>query len=115
MEKKIKSLKKKIHKINNLIKIFYSKYKILNKNKFKKGKYLAFSGIGNPSNFFYLLKKNGIKLSKTLPFPDHYNFSDNEIKNFFDTAKKNKLKIITTEKDYYRIKKNGVVKFNFLL
>ena len=63
---------------------------------------------------FYLLKKNGIKLSKTLPFPDHYNFSDNEIKNFFDTAKKNKLKIITTEKDYYRIKKKWRSKIQFL-
>ena len=111
---KNKEFEEKVHKINNLIKIFYSKYKILNKNKFKKGKYLAFSGIGNPSNFFYLLKKNGIKLSKTLPFPDHYNFSDNEIKNFFDTAKKNKLKIITTEKDYYRIKKKWRSKIQFL-
>ena len=53
-------------------------------------------------------------MSKTLPFPDHYNFSDNEIKNFFDTAKKNKLKIITTEKDYYRIKKKWRSKIQFL-
>ena len=61
----------KIKKINENIKIFYSKYKIKNLDKFKNKKVVAFAGIGNPSNFFELLEKNNINIIKTHSFPDH--------------------------------------------
>ena len=96
--------REKVKKINNNIEIFETHQKILNINKIKKNKnYLIFSGIGNPSNFKSLLLKNKIKVKKTLVYPDHYNYSLNDLKFIENLAKKLKLKIITTEKDYLRI------------
>ena len=90
----------KINKINKNIKIFYSKYKIKNIENFKNKEIVAFAGIGNPSNFFHLLKENNINVKKTYSFPDHYNYSENDFSKII--GDKN-MKIITTEKDYFRI------------
>ena len=65
----------KIKEVNKDIKIFYSIYKIKNLYKFKNKKVVAFAGIGNPSNFFKLLKENGLNLRKTYSFPDHHYYS----------------------------------------
>ena len=64
---------------------------------------LAFAGIGNPDNFFNLLEKNNLKIFKKISFPDHYNYSKKELDNLIEYSVKNNLKIITTEKDYFRI------------
>ena len=90
----------KINKINKNIKIFYSKYKIKNIENFKNKEVVAFAGIGNPSNFFHLLKENNINVKKTYSFPDHYNYSKNDFSKII--GDKN-MKIITTEKDYFRM------------
>ncbi len=89
----------KIKKINKNVKIFYSKYKIKNLDKFKNKKVIAFAGIGNPSNFFELLKENNINLKKTFSFPDHYNYS---VQDYSRLIEKNTF-LVTTEKDYLRI------------
>lgn len=98
---------KKIYSCSNKIKVFYSKYSPININKLKKKKLFAFAGIGNPENFFQLLKKNNLNIKKMLHFPDHYIFKREEIKKMIDECKKNNLELITTEKDYYRIKNFG--------
>jgi len=90
----------KINKINKNIKIFYSKYKIKNVENFKNKEVVAFAGIGNPSNFFHLLKENNINVKKTYSFPDHYNYSENDFSKITDDKN---MKIITTEKDYFRM------------
>ena len=92
------------------LKIFYSKYKIKNLDKFKNKKVIAFAGIGNPSNFFDLLKENNLDLKKTYSFPDHHNYSD---KDYNYLIKKNELDelLVTTEKDYCRL--NEKMKKNF--
>ena len=64
---------------------------------------MAFAGIGNPENFFNLLEKEGINVKKRISFPDHYSFSNNDIMNLFEKAKKENLNLITTEKDSYRL------------
>ena len=90
----------KISKINSKAKIFYSKYKIKNLENFKNKEIIAFAGIGNPSNFFDLLKENNINLMKTYAYPDHHSYSQND----FDKILGDKTrKIVTTEKDYYRM------------
>jgi len=94
----------KIKKINSNIKIFYSKYKIINLDKFKNKKVIAFAGIGNPSNFFELLKENDINVVKTHSFPDHHIFSQEELENIEKDSKKNLALTVTTEKDYSRMK-----------
>ncbi len=93
----------KVKKISKEIKIFYSKYKIANLNSFKNKKIIAFAGIGNPSNFFKLLKDNNIKLLKSFAFPDHHNYSDQELKKLQKISTENQAIIITTEKDYCRL------------
>ncbi len=106
----------KINKINKSAKIFYSKYKIKNLDKFKNKKVLAFAGIGNPSNFFELLKENNIYVLSTYSFPDHHNYSQRDFDNILgdmflfsmpELSKKEKgkrpVEIITTEKDYSRM------------
>ena len=71
--KKNEDFENKIKSINNKINIFYSKYIAQNSNKFLNDNILAFAGIGNPENFFDLLKENNINVEKQISFPDHYN------------------------------------------
>lgn len=101
---KDKIFEEKILKMNNNLKIFYSFYKPININEFKNERLLAIAGIGNPENFFDLLNKNDLNIEKKIIFPDHYNFSKKEIQKIIDQSKKDKLKIIMTEKDFYKIK-----------
>tara|TARA_B100000131_G_scaffold219058_1_gene210570 strand:+ start:328 stop:1263 length:936 start_codon:yes stop_codon:yes gene_type:complete len=91
-------IKKYLEKKN--IQIFYTKYKIKNLEKLQNKEITAFAGIGNPSNFFDLLKENGLNLKESFSFPDHHTYS----KEDFDRIKKNNsTKIVTTEKDYCRM------------
>ena len=96
-EKKIseyeKTNNKKLH-------IFYSKYKIRNLEKFKNKEITAFAGIGNPTNFFELLKENNLNVKNTFSFPDHHFYSQ---KDFEKIKKDETTQIITTEKDYFRM------------
>ena len=98
----------KLKKINPKINIFYSKYKLVNQEDFKNKNILAFAGIGNPENFFNLLMESGLNIKKTIPFPDHYDFNKKEILEIIEKAKKQNYTILTTEKDFLRIKN-----FNF--
>ena len=102
---KNKSFEEKILNINNKLKIFYSNYKPQNIEKFKNKKLFAIAGIGNPGNFFQLIEDNDLSIKKKFIFPDHHKYSNNEILNIVDEAKKENCQIITTEKDYYKIKK----------
>ena len=94
---------KKILKINKKLKFFYSSYEPTNIDQFRGKKLLAFAGIGNPQNFFELLEKNNLLIEKKIIFPDHHNFSREEIQNILDQAEINNYQVITTEKDYLRI------------
>lgn len=94
----------KILNINKKLKIFYANYKPINIEQFKNQKILAIAGIGNPNNFFQLLTENGLNIEKKLIFPDHYEFSNNEISKLIEEADKNNNQILMTEKDYFRIK-----------
>jgi len=53
---KNRDIENKIFNKNKEIKIFYTKYRAKNINEFKNKKVIAFAGIGNPVNFFNLLK-----------------------------------------------------------
>ena len=86
-------MRKKLH-------FFYSNYKIKNIDKLKNKSITAFAGIGNPSNFFDLLRKNNLDIKETFSFPDHHEYSK---KDFEKIIKDRSTKIITTEKDYYRM------------
>ena len=101
--KKNINIENKILKNNKLIKIFYSKYKPQNISDFKNRKIICFAGIGNPINFFDLLKKNEINVLEQTSFPDHHNYSRTELDILIKKAKENNATLLTTEKDYLRI------------
>ena len=89
-EKKNK-FEKKILKINKNLKIFYCLYKPENIDNFKNKKLLALAGIGNPLNFFQLIENYKLNIQEKLIFPDHYQFTENEIQNIIALSKKKKL------------------------
>lgn len=102
--KKVSDFEKKILKINNKLKIFYSNYIPVNIDQFKGKKLLAIAGIGNPNNFFELLEDYDLNIEKKISFPDHYKFTPSDIKKIVSEAKKNNLEVVMTEKDYLKIK-----------
>ncbi len=108
------SFERKIKKISKNLKIFYSKYILKDIYKYKGKKLLAFAGIGSPNNFFKLLKKNNLKVEKEISFPDHYGYKKRDIQNLIDISKKKDLKLITTEKDFFKIKKMGYKKIAYI-
>ena len=101
--KKNINIENKILKNNKLIKIFYSKYKPQNISDFKNRKIICFAGIGNPINFFDLLKKYEINVLEQKSFPDHHNYSKTELDILIKKAEENNATLLTTEKDYLRI------------
>ena len=107
-------IEKEIFKQKKEIKIFYTSYKPKNINEYKNKKVIAFAGIGNPENFFKLLRNNNINIIEKIKFPDHYNYSEKELKNLINKAKNNNAILLTTEKDYYRINKNYKENINYL-
>jgi len=98
-------MEKKILEQNRNIKIFYSKYKSINIDEFKNKKIISFAGIGNPVNFFELLKINNIDLLEEIVFPDHYNYSNMELEGLIDKSLHYNTILLTTQKDYLRINK----------
>ena len=68
-----------------------------------KGKdIIAFAGIGDPESFFYMLSSADVNLVNTYIFPDHYNYSSNEIAALKKEAEAKDALLVTTEKDYMR-------------
>ena len=109
-----KSFEDKIRKINSKIEFFYSSYKPQNIEKIKNKRLYAIAAIGNPENFFNLLKKNNFNIEKKLIYPDHYNFSKKQIINIIKEAKNNNCQVIMTEKDYFKINKYEITGIDFL-
>ena len=115
--KKNTNIEKQINKIkeNN---IFYTKYVPKNISNFSNKKIIAFAGIGNPTNFFELIKDNNLNLIDYRSFPDHYNYSEKDLNDLILKAKNNDAILLTTEKDYFRINnsfKNSIEKLEVKL
>ena len=73
-----------------------------------------FSGIGNHRSFISMLKKNNINILKEIEYPDHYTYSDKDINNIITEAENINCKIITTEKDFYRLNDKFTNKIKFV-
>tara|TARA_X000000950_G_C13593709_1_gene528445 strand:- start:13 stop:714 length:702 start_codon:yes stop_codon:yes gene_type:complete len=94
----------KILNINKNLKVYYFKYLPQNINQLEKKELLAVAAIGNPENFFKLIRENNLNIKKELIFPDHYKFSKTEIENILKDARNNNYHIVMTEKDYAKFK-----------
>ncbi len=86
--------------------IFNSKVKTIKSPKIKNEKLLAFCGLANSNKFYETLKENGYNVTSTKSFPDHYEYKNEDIDKLISEANKQNLKLITTEKDYVKIKDN---------
>jgi len=95
----------KIKRENKDIKVFESTYVLVNFDQLNiRNRYVAFAGIGNPENFHANLADNGVNVVKFIEYPDHWKYNYEEIKKIINIAKEMDAKIITTEKDFSRLK-----------
>ncbi len=107
-------LKLLIKRYNKDIQVFESHYNPTNINQFTASeKYVIFSGIGNPETFKEILEKNKLNIVEEVVFPDHHEYNETDIDRIKLLAKNLNAKIITTEKDYVKIKDkiNNDIKF----
>ncbi|WP_024514119.1 tetraacyldisaccharide 4'-kinase [Bradyrhizobium sp. Tv2a-2] len=65
---------------------------------------LAFAGIGDPGRFFRTLQASGIEVARQRAFADHHRFSMSEIETLIGDAKRDRLILVTTEKDLVRLR-----------
>ena len=56
-----------------------------------------------------MLKKYNINIVKEIEFPDHYIYLQKEIDEIISISKNLNCKIMTTEKDYMRLKNNNKI------
>jgi len=107
-------IKTKLKKINPHLNIYDSEYKIINDQDFSRNlKYLAFSGIGNHQTYINMLKNKGFNIVHDIEYPDHYSYSNQDLKDIKSLSKNLNTEIITTEKDFLRLNmsQNKDIKF----
>ena len=91
------------YKIMKEIPVFNSKIIVENLPKIKQHNFFAFCGLANPSKFYMTLEENKLNVIKQKSFPDHHKYTNEDISTLVKEAKKEKLQLITTEKDYVKI------------
>ena len=107
------NIKSLINRYSKDIPVFESNYKPTNIDQLDiNAEYIIFSGIGNPESFKETVINNKLKIIKEIIFPDHYQYTTNDISNIIIIAKKLNAQILTTEKDYTKINsyKNNDIK-----
>jgi len=72
-------------------------------------KFLAFAGIGNPEKFFATLAAAGIDAPIRRGFGDHHRYSVTEARTLMRDADRERLGLLTTEKDLARLKDDAMV------
>lgn len=73
---------------------------------------VAVCGIGFPEKFFKTLKNLDKNIVKKFIFPDHHFYTLSEIESIIKIARFLNAEIVTTEKDYIKIPKCFINKFN---
>jgi tetraacyldisaccharide 4'-kinase len=73
-------------------------------NELRGRKILAYAGIGYPDKFFATLATGGALVRGTRVFPDHHPFTRAEAVELLDTAAREHLVLVTTEKDIARMR-----------
>jgi tetraacyldisaccharide 4'-kinase len=84
--------------------VIYGKSEKIMVEEIKSESKLLLAGIAKPKPFFDYLKN---EKDECLTFPDHHHFSDTDLESILDKAKGRK--IITTEKDYVRLKDSKLI------
>ncbi|WP_338828906.1 tetraacyldisaccharide 4'-kinase [Bradyrhizobium sp. 27S5] len=71
---------------------------------------LAFAGIGDPARFFNSLRSSGVDVVRSRAFADHHAFTKDEIDQLVADARDNGLTLVTTEKDFARLRGTDAAK-----
>ncbi|MBX3581604.1 MAG: tetraacyldisaccharide 4'-kinase [Rhizobiaceae bacterium] len=87
--------------------IFEAWLKPRSADKFAGRRFFAFAGIGHPDKFFATVESAGGEVAMSRSFPDHHFYSNNELKELGDGAREAGLELITTAKDFARLR-NGI-------
>lgn len=69
----------------------------------RTARFLAFAGIGRPEKFYASCRAAGLDIVVTRDFPDHHAFTHTELRELSNTAQRQNLLLITTEKDWVRL------------
>lgn len=64
---------------------------------------IAFAGIGRPQKFYNSMKEQGFELLKTVDFPDHHQYSAEELNLLIKEADQHQAALYTTTKDFVKI------------
>lgn len=65
------------------------------------GRLIVFCGLGYPQKFFQIF--SNFEIAKTIVFPDHYPYKDEDISKMLEEAFRLRAQLVTTEKDLMRI------------
>ncbi|QIG94997.1 MULTISPECIES: tetraacyldisaccharide 4'-kinase [unclassified Bradyrhizobium] len=71
---------------------------------------LAFAGIGDPARFFNSLRSSGVDVVRSRAFADHHAFTRDEIEQLAADGRDNGLTLVTTEKDFARLRGTNAAK-----
>lgn len=90
------------------IPVFYAENKTMSPYD-EDEKLVAFAGIGYPDKFFGALHNVVAKKA----FPDHWQYTEQDLQDLINCAKKHNAKLITTEKDWVRLpeKYQNIIKY----
>ena len=78
-------------------------YKISISPEIREKKLIAFAGLGFNKKFFEQLQNENLNLVKLKDFPDHHQYTIDDMFMLLDEANKKDAFLITTEKDHTRI------------
>ena len=81
----------------------FLKFKISIDPEIREKKLIAFAGLGFNKKFFEQLQNENLNLVKLKDFPDHHQYTVDDMFMLLDEANKKDAFLITTEKDYTRI------------
>lgn len=82
-------------------------------DKFAGRRFLAFAGIGHPDKFFKTVTQVGGEIVMSRSFADHHFYANDELRELVETAEGAGLELITTAKDFARLR-NGTARKELL-
>ena len=85
-------------------KVYQAHFDIIKKPFEDRQSVVAFAGIGNPEKFYESVKLCGYPIRAKASYPDHYPYTDSDLESLHAMANKALAKLITTEKDFVRLK-----------
>ncbi|MFH0762826.1 MAG: tetraacyldisaccharide 4'-kinase [Candidatus Omnitrophota bacterium] len=87
---------------------FNKPVELLGIESLKEESVALFCGIADPDSFEKLIKNSGIKAGLSFRFPDHYSYSEEDLKRIAEEAKRSNINtLLTTEKDAARLYAQG--------